>query len=178
MCIRDRCHSLRQYRQISKSVPGRCLMSVAPHLGQWLAPSFSSSAAVSMATGSGAKISSRRGLGSVAGSMGELPGNGGTSRGEPGPVGIGGGEPALLGGSGGGGVALDMVMARWVAYRPVSYTHLDVYKRQVRHRSPVWPRPWFRVQTRGIYRYCDSTDTSTSTAQQHRPCLLYTSRCV
>jgi hypothetical protein len=49
---------------------GRWRMSVAPHFGQWLRPSFNSAAAVSMATGSGASNSSRIGSGRVAGSMG------------------------------------------------------------------------------------------------------------
>ncbi len=39
---RSPCHSLRQYAQISRSVPGLCRMSVAPHFGQRLTPSLSS----------------------------------------------------------------------------------------------------------------------------------------
>src|SRR5690606_2607890 len=99
------CHSLRQNRQISMSVPVRCRMSVAPHFGQWFWPSLSSSEPVSMATGSGARISSRIGSGRVAGSTGKLPGGGGTSCGEPGP---------MTGGKGGGvgTVCLDIVEAR------------------------------------------------------------------
>ena len=48
------CHSWRQYWQTSRSLPALCRMSVAPHFGQRLRPSLSSSADVSMATGSGA----------------------------------------------------------------------------------------------------------------------------
>ena len=77
-------------RRSSRSVPGLCRMSVAPHFGQWLRPSLSSLADVSMATGSGFSSSSRIGGGSVAGSTPSSPGRGGTSCGDPGPVNFGG----------------------------------------------------------------------------------------
>src|SRR4249919_3164603 len=97
------CHSCRQYWQTSTSVPARCRISVEPHFGQRLTPSLSSSAAVSMATGSGAVTSSRIGPGSVSGSIGDLPVSGGTSCGEPGPV---------YCGRGGGPLGVDMLQTQ------------------------------------------------------------------
>ena len=87
---RGAAHSWRQYRQISRSDPGRCWTSVAPHLGQWFSPSRNSLAEVSIVAGSGASSSSRIGCGSLlsfSGSSGGCPGAGGMSCGEPGPVG-------------------------------------------------------------------------------------------
>ena len=104
-------HSVRQYRQTSRSVPGLWRISVEPHFGQRLRPSLSSAAAVSMATGSGASSSSRIASGRVAVSTGRLPGNGGTSCGEPGPV-------TGCDGNGGGVLGLDMSRCAPAAYRP------------------------------------------------------------
>jgi hypothetical protein len=74
------CHSLRQYRQTSRSLPGFWRTSVEPHLGQRLTPSSSSFDEVSIATGSGASISLRIGSGRVAGSIGNVPRGGGVLR--------------------------------------------------------------------------------------------------
>ena len=91
-------HSWRQYRQISRSDPGRCCTSVEPHFGHWFRPSRSSLDAVSIEAGSGASSSSRIGSGSVlgsSGSMGCCPGARGMSCGEPCPVGPGFGLGAM-----------------------------------------------------------------------------------
>ena len=74
----------------------------------------------------------------------------------------------------------------WTVIKPVSYTHLDVYKRQLQDSAP--PLPPDRVHAvltqelgpRWRRRFASFDDTPVAAAsigQVHR-CLLYTSRCV
>ena len=64
------------------------------------------------------------------------------------------------------------------SYTPVSYTHLDVYKRQgcIRGRVYTEKNGWLPYITfRSEY---DIADTENGVLGDGSPCLLYTSRCV
>ena len=74
-------------------------------------------------------------------------------------------------------------------FAPVSYTHLDVYKRQAHHRSVQFTRPVregtvapdLQFQFRLAAVACGLGEIGYSKmllTPQFGPCLLYTSRCV
>ena len=60
------------------------------------------------------------------------------------------------------------IVAYCLNITPVSYTHLDVYKRQVHARMVVFVYIRGQLELQGIHRIDDDMLT----------CLLYTSRCV
>ena len=70
------------------------------------------------------------------------------------------------------------------AFTPVSYTHLDVYKRQDKEKTRLLEgRENVVYDYRGnVYCYCPLTGTRRAMTyggfEQDRGCLLYTSRCV
>ena len=57
---------------------------------------------------------------------------------------------------------------------PVSYTHLDVYKRQL--HNYFFMKSVDMVREGGLVAFI--TSQGVLNAEQGRPCLLYTSRCV
>ena len=67
-------------------------------------------------------------------------------------------------------------MVRLRSFIPVSYTHLDVYKRQVLHKQN--PMGYSFDADAGYIAYADSTENAANNNGVIYICLLYTSRCV
>ena len=80
--------------------------------------------------------------------------------------------PALGAAAGGVGPALADLLSGYTVYVPVSYTHLDVYKRQPVSAASITPHRAKRIRMDHL------SQADFSGLERAVSCLLYTSRCV